>query len=119
MQTRGRSLRFDQIDVRVVYEHALVVKTRVADDDHVFLDAHVLVAADQRALDHVVAHAMDAEPALLGHAELAQVGVVPDMDLAARCARLQKRERKALCFENLGVRAAQLRAHLAEHEDPR
>ena len=83
-------LGFDQMNLGVMNEQPLVQDARMADDRHVGLDLHVLVAADQRALDHVISHAVHTYAALLWHPVVAQVCVMLCKDFLTTRAGLQQ-----------------------------
>jgi hypothetical protein len=69
----------------------------VTDYQHILLDCHGLVAADQRALNHVVAHAMNAEAPFFRQAVLFQVAIV-------LCIKVQAGELFARLVTNHGFK---------------
>src|ERR1700722_12652912 len=90
MQALRTPVRLDEMNLGVMNEQPLIEDPRMANDRHVLLDLHVLIASDQRTLDHVVAHAMHADALLLWQPALAQVQVVLCEDLPAQCAGLEQ-----------------------------
>ena len=94
---------------------APVREGRMKADVHVPVELHVVVVANERPLDHVIALAMAVQPRLLVHAALLHPGVVLGEDFLRRGAGLQHAHGVVLRLADDAEGVDQLLRRLAEH----